>query len=184
MVNDQAGLSCANTQDIIVLSSQTPQITEIIIDDLKANNTVTVLTDIDGNFEYQLDDGSYQVGNVFTNVTPGMHNVTINDLNGCGEVTEPIIVVGFPKFFTPNGDGINDVWHIEGISNLDRPVVFIFDRYGKFLKEMTQNNIGWNGTFNGRDLPSADYWFKLQYEDTDGQQIFAKYVNNHFTLRR
>jgi gliding motility-associated-like protein len=34
----------------------------------------------------------------------------------------------------------------------------LFDRYGKLIKEL-QNNIGWDGTFNGHELPATDYWF-------------------------
>lgn len=110
--------------------------------------------------------------------------MTINDLNGCGSVSATITVVGFPKFFTPNGDGSNDFWNIMGISTLDQPIVQVFDRFGKFIKQIDENSAGWDGTFNGRDMPSTDYWFLLTYVDTDGQRVEAKYVNNHFALRR
>ncbi|MEL6919008.1 MAG: T9SS type B sorting domain-containing protein, partial [Bacteroidota bacterium] len=121
---------------------------------------------------------------MFNDIVPGAHTVTVNDLNGCGSDTETITVVGFPKFFTPNGDGVNDEWQIDGITQLEAPVVLIYDRYGKFLKQLDQNSPGWDGTFNGRDLPSSDYWFKLSYIDSQGQHISAKFIDNHFSLRR
>ncbi|MGB3151780.1 MAG: T9SS type B sorting domain-containing protein, partial [Maribacter sp.] len=98
--------------------------------------------------------------------------------------TAEIVVVGFPKFFSPNGDGINDLWHVQGISVLDNPIIYVYDRFGKLLKQMNENTEGWDGTYNGMILPASDYWFKLTYLDTDGQTISAKYINSHFSLKR
>jgi len=182
--NSQWGQSCSTSGLITVVVSETPEITDVIIDDLQNNNTVEVITDVIGSFEYQIDNEAFQSSNIFTNVPPGVHTVTINDLNGCGSVTETITVVGFPSFFTPNGDGTNDYWHILGVSNLENPMVYVYDRYGKLLKQMDDSSLGWDGTFNGRELPSTDYWFKLIYTDLQGQLVEAKYINNHFALKR
>ena len=184
VTNNQLGLSCSSSALITVVVSETPVITDVNIDDLQNNNTVEVITDVVGSFEYQIDNEAFQTSNVFTNVSPGIHTVTINDLNGCGSVTETITVVGFPSFFTPNGDGTNDYWHILGVSNLEDPMVYIYDRYGKLLKQLDESTLGWDGTFNGKELPSTDYWFKLTYTDSEGQRIEAKYINNHFSLKR
>ena len=184
MTNNQLGESCSITQPITVVVSETPQISEVIIDDLSDNNSVTILTNVQGEFEYQLDGGAYQDSNSFTDVAPGMHTVTINDKRGCGSVTETITVVGFPKFFTPNGDGANDLWQIEGMGTLEDPIVHVYDRFGKLLKQLNANSTGWDGTYNGRHLPSSDYWFKLTYLDVQGQRVEAKHIANHFSLRR
>ncbi|MFH6602108.1 T9SS type B sorting domain-containing protein [Maribacter algicola] len=183
--NSQGGLYCSNEALINVVESKPPQIKDVIIDDLQNNNTVKVLVEnSDVNLEYRMDDEPYQEGNTWYNVLPGAHTITVNDPMGCGEVTENIVVVGFPKYFTPNGDVSNADWQIQGLSNLDNPTVSIYDRYGKLLKQLTDENAGWDGTFNGIDMPSSDYWFKLTYDDVDGQRITAKYVNNHFALKR
>ncbi len=117
----EGGHACFTTTSVTVFISSEPQISEIIVEDLRGNNTVTVLTVTEGNYEYKMDDGVFQSSNAFTNVSPGQHEITLNDLAGCGSVTETIMVVGFPKFFTPNGDGINDLWQIQGISSLEAP---------------------------------------------------------------
>jgi gliding motility-associated-like protein len=184
ITNNQSGISCITSALITVVLSETPVITDVIIDDLENNNTVEVITDVAGSFEYQIDNQAFQNSNIFTNVPPGIHTVTINDLNGCGSVTETITVVGFPSFFTPNGDGTNDYWHILGVSNLEDPLVYVYDRYGKLLKQLDESTLGWDGTFNGKEMPSTDYWFKLTYTDLEGQRIEAKYINNHFALKR
>ena len=185
ITNSQGTLNCTNVASIEVVESNPPQIAEIIIEDLQNNNKVKVLVEGDvSGFEYRIDDEPYQSTNTFNNVLPGAHTVTVNDPKGCGEVMEDIVVIGFPKFFTPNGDNLNADWHIQGLSNLENPQVHIYDRYGKLLKQLTGLSGGWDGTFNGVPMPSADYWFKLTYEDNDGQRITAKYVSNHFALKR
>lgn len=184
VTNTQTGLSCSSIRAVTLVVGTPPVIDDIEIEDLQSNNTVTIVADREGDWEYQLDDGDFQLENTFTNVVPGAHTASINDPRGCGSVTEEIIVVGFPKFFTPNGDGMHDYWHIEGVSNLDNAEISIYDRYGKLLQQIRANNIGWDGTLNGQQLPSTDYWFKLTYTDTNGAQITAKYINNHFSLRR
>ena len=70
------------------------------------------------------------------------------------------------------------------ISSLEDPMVYVYDRYGKLLKQLDETSLGWDGTFNGRNLPSADYWFKLTYKDMQGQRIQARYIKNHFALKR
>jgi len=184
VTNTQSGLSCIETRTVIVTISNPPQITDIEIEDLQNNNSITVITEIPNDFEFRLDDGPFQSGNNFHNVLPGLHSVTVNDPNGCGSVSEDIIVVGFPKFFTPNGDGVNDNWYIEGVDTLDSPIVSIYNRFGKLLVQLDPNSIGWTGLINGKPLPETDYWFKLTYTDVDGQMVTAKYINNHFSLKR
>lgn len=182
--NAQAGLTCSDARTIHVAASITPEITDVIIDDLQNDNTLTILTNVTDHIEYQLDDGDFQSSNIFTDVLPGAHTITVNDANGCGTVTEQVIVVGFPKFFTPNGDDRNDYWNIAGISELEDPIVQIYDRFGKFLKQLDEKDLGWDGRYNGNPLPSSDYWFKLSYTDDNGQRSVAKYINNHFSLKR
>lgn len=183
--NKQTGqIDCMATRAVTVVVSETPEITEVLIDDLQQSNRVEVLANVEGNFEYQLDNQPFQTSNIFTNVASGAHRVTINDLEGCGMASENITVVGFPKFFTPNGDNSNDRWHIDGISTLTNPVVYIYDRFGKLFKQLNESSSGWDGTYNGRELPSSDYWFKLSYTDNSGQRVEAKFINNHFSLKR
>ncbi|NNC34956.1 MAG: T9SS type B sorting domain-containing protein [Croceitalea sp.] len=182
--NSFNGVDCIATRTVTVNSSVLPQIDDVEIDDLQTSNTVTIITTIDGEFEYQLDNGAFQSSNVFEAVLPGAHTITMRDTYGCGDVTEEIVVVGFLNHFSPNGDGLNENWHIDGLSSLNDPVVTIYDRYGKLIKQLSEFTPGWDGTFNGLPLPSTDYWFKLSYVDNNGNRTYAKYLQNHFSLRR
>ncbi|MDX1328699.1 MAG: T9SS type B sorting domain-containing protein, partial [Arenibacter sp.] len=52
------------------------------------------------------------------------------------------------------------------------------------LKQLDVNSAGWDGTFNGRPMPSSDYWFKMEYSQDEGGMLVAKMVRSHFTLKR
>ncbi len=182
--NTAGGLQCEAQRTVSVRASVLPAISDVEIEDFQSNNKVTILTDIEGDFEYRMDSGPFQTSPVFDDVLAGMHTVTMRDVFGCGEVTENIVVVGFSPIFSPNGDVLNESWHIDGLSVLNSPIVTIYDRYGKLIKEMTEFSPGWDGSFNGKPLPSTDYWFKLSYIDNDGNRTYAKYLQNHFSLRR
>ncbi len=162
----------------------------VVIDDLVHSNqsdpyNVRFQVDGDGDYEYALNGGDFQDAPTFLDVPPGMNTVIINDKNGCG-TTGPIefLVVGYPKFFTPNGDDRHDYWQVLGIEELTEPSVFIFDRYGKLLKQLLGTSTGWDGTFNGRDMPASDYWFRLEYNRNDQGVLVARSVRRHFSLVR
>ena len=182
--HNQSGIQCNNTKTVRVVISELPAITDVEIEDLNTNNIVTVFINLDGEYTYQLNNGEIQSSNTFKNVPPGLHVISVIDPKGCGSVTEEIVVVGFSEFFTPNGDLINDFWHINGLQALENPQVYIYDRYGKLLQQLNANSKGWDGTFNGSPMPASDYWFKLRYQDKNGASKMAKYVNNHFSLKR
>lgn len=177
------------TDDILITYYGIPSLTVNVLDDFINSDqtdpyTVEFIPDGDGNYEYSVNGGEFQDDPIFLDVPPGMNQVVINDKNGCG-TSEPInfLVVGYPKFFTPNNDGVHDNWSVYGVEQLVNPVVYIFDRYGKLLKQIDVN-VGWDGTFNGRDMPSSDYWFRLEYERDDEGVLVAKSVRRHFSLVR
>lgn len=129
---------------------------------------------------YRLDDGPYVNNGTFNDVSPGPHTVTIAERSGCGELVIPIFVFGYPDYFTPNSDGIHDTWNIIGGELLPGTKLYIFDRYGKLIKQLDVNGPGWDGTYNGQLLPSSDYWFRIEYS-FNGQQREA---TGHFAMKR
>lgn len=118
------------------------------------------------DFEFKLDNGAWRSSGKFTNVSTGTHRITARGVNGCGEIiSDDFYLIGYPKFFTPNGDGSNDSWRISGDQNIRITEILIFDRYGKLLKQLSPEGAGWNGMYDDKDLPPDDYWFKIKYHD-------------------
>ena len=179
IVSDPNG--CSNSRSITVVRSNTATIDEVIVEDFTDDNSITVITSGEGNYVYAIDDinGMYLQSNIFNNLTPGFHTVYVKDTNGCGIVEKIVSVKGFPKFFTPNGDGINDLWNIYGLDpNLNYGTkVNIFDRYGKLINSIMDLSEGWDGNLNGNPLPTEDYWFVLSFSN-------GKEYTDHFTLKR
>ena len=126
-----------------------------------------------------MDDIVYQDANIFNDIAPGIFTVFVRDKNNCGISEELISVVGFPKFFTPNGDDINDTWQIKGISNEFQfnTTVSIFSRFGNLITQFGTASEGWDGTNNNNQLPESDYWFSVTLED-------GRIFKGHFTLKR
>ena len=184
VTNQSNGTLCETSRTVFVEVSTMPQISSVDIEDLSVNNTVTINTENNGMYEYSMDGGDFQVSNVFEGVPPGVHTVRMQDPYGCGIVEEDIVVVGYLAIFSPNGDVMNETWQIEGLSTLNSPIVTIYDRYGKLIKQMNEFDAGWDGSFQGKPLPSTDYWFKLSYVDDNGNRTFAKHIQSHFSLRR
>jgi len=135
-------------------------------------------------FEYRLDNGNWRDNNIFSKVPPGSHTITVREKNGCGETTsESFFLVGYPRFFSPNADGFNDSWGLITDENISIKELYLFDRYGKLIKELNPNGgKGWDGTFNGKPLPADDYWFKVRFID-EKTGDHREYMAN-FTLIR
>jgi gliding motility-associated-like protein len=146
------------------------------------NQVVTVTNPVGANYVYQLDSGPVQTSTLFENVSSGLHSITVNDVNGCSALTDNnVLVIGYPKYFTPNGDTYNDTWNIPGLSQISSDSrIYIFDRYGKLLKDISPNDNGWDGMYIGQPMPASDYWFTVKYSENNSIKEFK----SHFSLKR
>ena len=172
--------TCSSTKNFNVVNSNVATIQEIISSDwTDNNNTITVLlqNNSQGDYEYSLDGIDFQNNNIFSNLEAGEYTVFVRDKNGCGIVSEDLYLLTYPKFFTPNGDGYNEYWKIKLSENEPNLTIKIFDRYGKLLKQLGSNSIGWDGTYLGNNVPSSDYWFVVTREN-------GKEYKGHFSLKR
>lgn len=148
--------------------------------------TITGGANPDSIYEFAIDDGPFQLSTTFTDVRPGDHTVFGRLANGeCTTTQQEIRIIDYPRFFTPNQDGYNDTWNIINIDespNLNAKI-YIFDRYGKLLKQLSPLGPGWDGTFNGQPMPSSAYWFRVEFTELD-ENGTQRTVNGHFTLKR
>ena len=173
---------CPSEETHVTVSPSEPAVVSYTItDDFVENQIITVVaTGVGGDYEYQLDFGPWQDSPIFENVTTGVHEIHVRDKNGCGASEAKALVVNYPKFFTPNGDGFNDTWNIVDLKSQLASKIEIYDRLGKFITQISPSSVGWNGTLNGRDLPSTDYWFVVKYEEDNIQKEFRA----HFAMKR
>ena len=176
---------CSSTSEVIVNAIRAIAAGDLTLElsrgQFADQNDLIAVLPYEGNFEYSLNGGPTQTSNVFRNVPLGLNEVTVFESNGCGQDTNEIKVFGFPAFFTPNGDGKNDLWNvkIQGDEEIPNMEIFIFDRYGKLMRRQEPTDLGWDGNFNGRPLPSTDYWYTARLLDGSGIEY-----TGHFNLRR
>ncbi|HEY9169113.1 MAG TPA: T9SS type B sorting domain-containing protein [Lutibacter sp.] len=175
-------LKCEKVKTFNIVKVTSPHIIDV---DVNINdNTAAVITDNNFDNLYAIDNpyNNYQSENTFYNVSPGLHTVYVKNKYDCDISVKDIYVLGFPKFFTPNNDGINDVWEIKGLNFAEFKYsnIFIFNRFGKHLATINPD-AGWDGVYNGEFLPSNDYWFSIDVTDNEN---LTKTYKAHFSLVR
>jgi gliding motility-associated-like protein len=177
-------LGCSTSKSIEVFTSELAKLSEndIVIGGFSSTeNTIEILVDNlgVGDYEYALGDSRFQDEPYFTQVRPGMQTVSVRDKVGCGVSSVQVGVVGYYKYFSPNNDGINDTWQILGLKTTfnSQSNVYIYDRYGRFLAQLSDADNSWDGLYQGQPLPADDYWFRLELED-------GRVYTGHFSLMR
>lgn len=84
-----------------------------------------------------------------------------------------------PNAFTPNGDGVNDVFRVkDGYQSIISFKAMVFDRWGKKLYEWTDLTGGWDGRSQGHDVPDGAYYLNVQARGADGRKYHIKKVIN------
>ncbi len=101
-------------------------------------------------------------------------DILIKEMDDC----YPIEV---PEFFSPDGDGLNDLFRMPGLEEYNNPEVIVFNKQGVIVfrggkYELTAPN-GWDGTYLGHKLPSADYWYQIKF-------LEIKPKIGHFSIKR
>ncbi len=86
--------------------------------------------------------------------------------NGCGSATDDVFVrvfkkIKIPNAFSPNGDGINDVWNIEELATYPESETNVFNRYGQLVFHSNGYGKPWDGKYNGKVLPVGTYYYTI-----------------------
>ncbi|MFP7655102.1 DUF7948 domain-containing protein [Chryseobacterium proteolyticum] len=152
--------SIANTQ---VSYSVLAEIVSVTI----ANSSATVLLSASGNYEYSLDNVTWQDSNVFNNLSMGEYTVYVRTKSGCIIGQKNFSIFNIPNAITPNGDGINDKWKIRGLENYTGTEVGIYDRRGipVFKDIISKKPFEWDGKYNSLPLPTGSYWYIIKVSD-------------------
>lgn len=178
VTQDYGDIICDATKNFVIYNSNIATITNIETQDWTDNeNTISVQVTGDGDYEYSLDGNNFQDSNQFFGILSGEYTVFVRDKKGCGTATEETFLLMYPRFFTPNADGINDYWQIKFSSAEPNLKTQIFDRHGRILIEFYGSSVGWDGSVNGLDVALDDYWFVVK-------RVNGKEYKGHFSLKR
>jgi len=167
--------SCTSTKKITIIEHEIPEIMSVKVEE---TNVEIIPKNQQAYFEYSIDGINFQISPLFLNTPGGLQTASIREVNNCGIDTKEFVILLAPPFFTPNNDSYNDFWIVKGMSFYPNAELRIFDRYGKLLKELRPNSLGWDGTFNGHQLPASDYWYVFKSDSNSPEK------RGHFTLKR
>lgn len=135
-----------------------------------------------GDYEYFFQGESFGEVNTFNVTQDSNISIRVRDRNGCeATLVMPFNFEGMPEmpnFFTPDGDNLNDFWYPENREYFPFIDVIIYDRYGRVVARLDQVK-KWDGNYDGKPLPTGDYWYVVNANDSENQQFVG-----HFTLYR
>lgn len=156
---------CVYKQSFTISEAAAPVIDSVI----EQGNSITV--NVSGGtapYEYSLDQSNWKNSNVFYNVNRGVQKVRVRDSKKCTVKEYEFSIINIINAITPNGDGMNDVLDYSDLRVKKEVKISIFDRFGKKVySSEKQFNYIWNGTENGRQLPSGSYWYVLEWTEPD-----------------
>ena len=164
---------CSAVKNFEVNAVDVAEISEVISE----GTTVIIEPANSGEFEYSLDGMNFQISNRFGNISGGIYTAYMRDLTQCATVAEEFPHIVVPEFITPNNDGLHDAFQLKGVEFFYSSEIRIYDRYGKILAAGNGAGFSWNGTYNGKPLPTDDYWYHIMIDSFEP-------IKGHFTLKR
>lgn len=178
-INPSENISTINTEIRAVTCSQNNGSIEVFVEEN------------DSDFEYSLDNINYDVESIFDNLSEGFYTIFVKNENGCFQSTEVIIPASevscelyIPNVFSPNDDGINDIFKAYSETDILIERMQIYSRWGELLYQAenisTLSNQGWNGTFKGDDMPEGVYVYVVLFQKGD----VAETASGDVTLMR
>lgn len=160
--------NCSYVHHFIISAENQPVIEQINQDDARIE---VVAAGGVQPYEYSFDGGStWQVSNILLNPTLPEYHIQVRSTVAPGVYCEgeikSIYTITVNNVITPNGDGINDYWTINNLDKMQQVELVVTDRYGKeVFRNADQSSLKWDGKSNGRQLPSASYWYFIKWHD-------------------
>ncbi|WP_295795989.1 PKD-like domain-containing protein [Mucilaginibacter sp.] len=152
------------------------------------NRTITLHPNVsDNNVQYlwtpNIDISDNKIKNpIITGIVDRTYTLTVTDSRGCVSSDSTMVKVSpevvVPNTFTPNSDGVNDLWNIQGLIAYTEATVDIFTRYGQKVYHSIGYDKPWDGIYNGKQLPVGVYYYVI---DT---KLFNQVLSGNVTLIR
>ncbi|WP_176712456.1 T9SS type B sorting domain-containing protein [Allomuricauda sp. CP2A] len=155
----------------------------LVLENNNINQITAIATGGVEDYTFYFGDVDNGTDNTFYINRTDTYTVTVIDQNGCemsAEIFMEFIDIEMPNFFTPDGDGLNDMWIPDNLEGFPDVLITIYDRYGRVVEKMTRDTAGWSGEYDGKPLPTGDYWYIIRLNGENDDREFV----GHFTLYR
>ncbi|MBN1159210.1 MAG: gliding motility-associated C-terminal domain-containing protein [Bacteroidales bacterium] len=180
--------NCIFTEQYTLNEPDTVKITSVETTDLTCSGYPDGALEITatggtGSLYYSIDNGlSYIPEANISALAEGNYNVKVKDDNNCESETHPVTLVKSETCrmviydaISPNNDGYNEVWHIGNIDNYPSCTVKIYNTWGTLVFSSEGYGTPWDGTYEGKELPSATYYYVI--DPGDGSEILTGAVS-------
>ncbi|WP_153795829.1 gliding motility-associated C-terminal domain-containing protein [Foetidibacter luteolus] len=170
-------------------SAENGEVAGLVIDKLEKRNICLgsnipsfIQVTMPGNaadYTYTLNNSITNNSGLFTNVAEGVNRIHISTSDSCYTDTSVLISKGYcnvwlPSAFTPNADGLNDVFRPLGLIPSGKSLLCIYNRWGKKIFETNHFQQGWNGSVNGTQQPPGTYIYTFSYTGDGNVQELMK----------
>lgn len=165
--------NCITIQTVNVKAASNPVIASVNI----SNNTITVnATGGTAPYQYSLDGTNWQDSNIFKGLPRGENKIYLKDFYNCEPVQIQITVPNLLNAITPNGDNVNDMIDYTSLAYKKNVVFVVYDRYGNKKYEADKlRNFKWDGTSNGKKIPTGTYWYTISWNENDANNTLTQY---------
>lgn len=165
--------NCLYTDSIEILGSEKMVITDSVNHESCAGmNDGSMLISVSGGvLPYEILWSTGATDTLVENIGSGQYSLEVTDADGCviesqlSIVTESSECVIIPTAFSPNNDGKNDFFVLEGIENGKAVSIEIFNRWGDIVYQNVDYQNDWDGQLSGKDLPAGSYHCIIMVEE-------------------
>lgn len=165
---------CTIRQEVKIIAAEAPVIKQVQI---TGSSAVIEAKGGYPPYRYSLDNIQWQDSDTFINLIRGENNFYVKDSYNCKPIHVTVTVPNLINVITPNGDGYNDTINYSALAYKTNLKFDIHDRYGnKIFEGKRFNNYTWDGTIQGRKVPTQTYWYYLSWEEPAKQNIEIKFT--------
>ncbi|KIC02084.1 hypothetical protein OA88_10125, partial [Flavobacterium sp. JRM] len=168
-------LGCASSDTVLV--TQNIENPDFSFSETGVNQYTIVASGGTAPYQYSINSAnSYTSNPIFKIDHSGNYTIYVKDNKGCFSTETAYLTyegIEFPKFFSPDGNGSNDYWYPTRIEDYPNLEVSIFDRYQRLIMNFKGNTtMGWDGTYQGKPLPTGDYWYVIKTNNDKDRREF------------
>ncbi|MEA9412802.1 T9SS type B sorting domain-containing protein [Flavobacterium sp. PL02] len=168
-------LGCASSDTVLV--TQNIENPDFSFSETGVNQYTIVASGGTAPYQYSINSAnSYTSNPIFKIDHSGNYTIYVKDNKGCFSTETAYLAyegIEFPKFFSPDGNGSNDYWYPTRIEDYPNLEVSIFDRYQRLIMNFKGNTtMGWDGTYQGKPLPTGDYWYVIKTNNDKDRREF------------
>jgi gliding motility-associated-like protein len=160
---------CEDEQSVTITGAAYPELTFEVTDPAcqgeASGNAVVVASNGTSPYNFVWNNGALEAEN--NGIGAGTYDVTVTDNLGCATQGSVVVIDPaescflIPGGLSPNGDGANETWEILGLSQYPDAIISVFDRWGQKVYTGDYASPPWDGTYEGKILPIADYYYIL-----------------------